>query len=67
MNEEELKIKENKAMCLKCETIIESIHRHDFVRCPCGNLFVDGGKAYLRRGAADIAQYLDLSTYEEDE
>jgi hypothetical protein len=40
----------NAAYCLGCNTLIESKHRHDFVRCPCGAVFVDGGQDYLRRG-----------------
>lgn len=45
-----MKIIRNAAKCLKCGDTIESTHQHDFVRCSCGNLFVDGGKEYLRRG-----------------
>lgn len=26
---------------------------HDFQRCPCGKVFADGGKEYLRRGWTD--------------
>ena len=39
----------NAVKCLKCEEIIESKHRHDFVTCGCGNVSVDGGKDYCRR------------------
>lgn len=39
----------NKARCKKCNDIIESRHRHDFVTCSCGALSVDGGKDYLKR------------------
>lgn len=39
----------NSAKCLDCNTEIESTHRHDFKSCSCGNVFVDGGKDYLRR------------------
>lgn len=39
--------------CLKCKEVLQSKHRHDFVQCSCGNLFVDGGSDYLRMGAAD--------------
>ena len=35
---------------MKCGDIIESVHRHDFVECSCGSIFVDGGHDYLRRG-----------------
>jgi len=37
-----------KIKCLKCNSIIESKHRHDFVWCSCGSCAVDGGDEYLR-------------------
>ena len=56
----------NKCQCRKCGDIIESIHRHDFVRCGCGSIFTDGGRDYIRRGAQDLNDIIDLSeTYEE--
>ena len=39
-----------KGQCLKCGDIIQSMHRHDFVRCECGESFVDGGTDYFRAG-----------------
>jgi len=39
----------NSVKCLKCGDGIESVHRHDFKYCSCGNIAVDGGKDYLRR------------------
>jgi hypothetical protein len=44
----------NRARCLKCYDIIESKHRHDFVICKCGAIFVDGGNDYWRAGATDF-------------
>jgi hypothetical protein len=41
---------EKKVKCLKCNDIIDSTHRHDFVWCSCGNIFIDGGNDYLRCG-----------------
>ena len=38
----------SKAQCLDCQDIIESKHRHDFVKCKCGNSFIDGGDEYFR-------------------
>jgi hypothetical protein len=38
------------AQCLDCLDKIESKHRHDFVRCECGNSFLDGGDSYVRAG-----------------
>lgn len=40
----------NRARCLKCGDIIESKYRHDFVKCSCGSIFVDGGNDYWRCG-----------------
>lgn len=39
----------NRAMCLKCGDIVESKDGHEFVRCKCGAMAVDGGKEYKRR------------------
>jgi len=61
----EKKIKVNKAQCKLCGDIIESKHTHDFVECSCGEIFVDGGKSYIRRGAKDLGNIIELSEYEE--
>ena len=58
------KIKRNAAHCLSCNKIIESEYTHDFVYCECGNVFVDGGKSYIRRGVKDTSMYIDLSEFE---
>jgi len=42
----------SKAKCLDCEDILESKHRHDFVKCKCGNSFIDGGDDYFRGGGS---------------
>jgi hypothetical protein len=42
----------SRGQCLDCEDIIESKHRHDFVRCECGNSFLDGGDDYIRGGGS---------------
>ncbi len=44
------RILRNAAQCAICQDIIESVDVHDFVRCECGAIFVDGGHEYLRRG-----------------
>ncbi len=36
--------------CKKCGDEIRSMHRHDFVRCKCGAIFIDGGSDYTRLG-----------------
>lgn len=51
----------NKCQCRLCGDIIESKHRHDFVQCRCGSIFTDGGTNYLRRGANDLSNIIDLS------
>ena len=57
----------NKCQCALCLDIIESTSRHNFVSCGCGAIFTDGGKSYIRRGAKDLANIIDMSeTYEED-
>lgn len=37
--------------CPECEDIIFSLYPHDFRRCMCGKVFVDGGDDYMRCGA----------------
>lgn len=59
------KIIKNKAKCLKCGDIIESIDRHDYVQCSCGNISVDGGKDYLKRSYRDeMNTWIDMSISE---
>jgi hypothetical protein len=48
----------SKGQCLDCEDIIESKHRHDFVKCKCGNSFLDGGDDYIR-GGGNLLPLLD--------
>lgn len=58
------KIIRNSARCLVCEVEIESTHRHDFVRCSCGSLAVDGGREYIRRAFQERAGWVDTSIIE---
>jgi hypothetical protein len=51
----------NKAKCLKCNTVVESKYRHDYVTCNCGNVSVDGGNDYLKRCVVDMKYFLELS------
>ena len=44
-----MKIKINRIQCKKCKDIITSEDRHDFKKCKCKSVGVDGGKDYLRR------------------
>lgn len=54
----------NRAQCRDCGDIIESKHRHDFVRCHCGAIFIDGGLDYMRFGYTFPQQFKSLSEYE---
>lgn len=56
-------IPRNSALCLRCGDEIESRHVHDFVRCSCEAIFVDGGKDYLRRGGSSLLK--DTSLFSE--
>jgi len=51
----------NGILCSRCNFILISETRHDFVSCECGN-FADGGQAYLRRGGKleEMAELRDL-------
>ncbi len=63
------KVIRNAAKCRKCGDIIESKYRHDFVRCKCGAIFVDGGMDYIRRGgnAEDIIELCEEEELSENE
>ena len=46
---------------------IESKDRHDFVRCNCGNIAVDGGLDYIKRSFMPDCKWKDTSIVEEVE
>lgn len=54
-------ITRNRAQCALCEDIIESTYRWDFQQCSCGEIFVDGGLDYIRRGYRNVENLIDLS------
>lgn len=56
----------NAARCRLCGDEIESRYGHDWVSCSCGEIFVDGGRRYLRSGARDFANFESLSESFED-
>ena len=60
-----MKIITNKIQGLHCSAIIESLHRYDFVTCPCGTVAVDGGREYLRR-LGKTTDFREMSQVEED-
>ena len=47
-----------KIICLNCNDIIESKHRHDLVTCKCDNCYIDGGQDYLHFGGNDYSKIL---------
>ncbi|UXV35699.1 hypothetical protein MUA90_04065 [Staphylococcus sp. IVB6181] len=70
------KIIRNIARCKMCGDIIESKHRHDFVGCKCGCIYLDGGTDYQRflwntqeGKGKESSNYIDLSlsVYEEED
>ena len=56
----------NSARCRKCGDEIESKYVHDFVRCRCKAIYIDGGTLY-RRAGGEIEDFEDTSIYEEEE
>ena len=60
------KIIKNAAQCKLCGDILVSEHRHDFKTCSCGEICVDGGRSYIKRGYRTSSDnIIDLSEYEE--
>lgn len=57
--------KRNAVRCLRCDTVIESKHRHDWVQCECGDVYVDGGHDYHRMGFTEDAQWERLGDNDE--
>ncbi len=58
-------IKQNKIRCKFCGDVIESKSTHDFVKCSCGRMVVDGGLSYLRRLFKEPNDYEELSEWSE--
>ena len=61
-----MKILQNQIKCNSCGDTPYSAYRHDYKRCECGAVAVDGGMSYLRRSAADLSGYEDISVTMED-
>ena len=57
------KVIKNAGYCKVCDEEIESVSRHDFKSCTCGNIFVDGGHHYTRHGVEQAGQYENRSVY----
>ena len=62
-----LKIVDNRSKCRLCGDVIVSTHHYDFVRCKCGEIFVDGGREYTRRGASDLNNIIEMTVYEDED
>jgi len=50
----------NRAKCKKCESILESFHKHDYVTCKCGEISIDGGLEYYKASAIDFNNFLRI-------
>lgn len=65
-----MKILKNKVRCKACGEVIESMHRHDFVKCSCENqTMTDGGvcNGYVRRGGVDLSLIEPIEEYISEE
>lgn len=59
-------ILKNTIRCNYCGDVIESTYRHDYVKCSCGRVAVDGGRDYLRRSFTNSPDdYTELSVINE--
>ena len=49
----------SKIKCLCCDSILESVHTHDFHSCDCENrTYIDGGNDYMKFGCMAITKVL---------
>jgi len=54
----------NAVRCIACGSVLESTHRHDYVKCHCPNeTACDGGLEYQRTLAVDLDKIENLSKY----
>ena len=61
-----IEILKNIIRCNNCGDVIESTYRHDYVKCSCGRVAVDGGRDYLRRSFTNNPDdYTELSIFKE--
>lgn len=51
----------NSIKCNHCNDEIESKHRHDFIKCKCGKVAVDGGSDYHKVLFKNISDFTDTS------
>ena len=57
----------NAIKCNFCGQIIESKYRHEFKRCRCGRVAVDGGHDYLRRVYQKESDFTDISVVSKEQ
>ena len=58
------KLLQNAVKCLSCNTILKSLHVHDYQQCDCDNkTMVDGGLDYIRYGGTDMKSIELLTLY----
>lgn len=65
-----MKILINKIQCKHCGDIIESKSVHDYKKCKCGKVAVDGGHDYCKREFPKFPtedHYIELSVIEEND
>jgi len=60
-----MRLLRNSATCNHCKDELESKHRHDFVKCSCGKLAIDGGKDYGRTLFETVEGYTNTSIYDD--
>lgn len=63
-----MRLSRNAVRCRHCNTVIESVHRHDFRWCNCSpdsttRIAVDGGHDYMKMSAGIHAVWDDLSEW----
>ena len=65
-----MEIISNKIQCKHCNDLIESRHVHEYKKCSCGKVAVDGGLEYLKREFPEFPtenHYIELSCYIDDD
>lgn len=62
---QELTLSQNERVCPQCFEHLISSYCHDFRKCSCGYLFIDGGKEYLRMGI-DTTKKIEFNMYDID-
>lgn len=62
-----LTVVDNRIKCRLCGDIIVSTHVHDYRRCKCGEIAVDGGHDYARRTAKDLNNIIEMTVYQDED